>query len=284
MKTISTIDGISYECTVRNSAAVESGMVIYPAEKLEGNVVIPSHVEIEGFLYPVTKIGYHAFAGMRIKSVVIPDTIVEIDGSAFENCTELVDVSLGKGLRRIGASAFAYCKWIRHFDMPETVIEVGCNALEGTRIVDMQEGAVYLGHVLYGYNGTLSEHSCIEVREGTTVIANSAFNCRFFLKDFKKLEVIVLPEGMKRIGDSAFLECKGLTHVNLPESLEYIGTSAFGYTGIREVTVPWREPIRLTTNPFDAHIVIKVPKGSMEIYSKSKDWGDSFRQYEFVEV
>ena len=282
-KSIIKSGGVSFECTVLSPETGGAGVVIFPAEKMEGEVVIPSHVEMEGTRYPVTRIGYHAFAGMGIKSIVVPDTVERIEDSAFENCMGLVDVSLGNGLRRIGASAFAYCKWIRRFDLPETVTQVGCNALEGTRIVDLQRGAVYLGHVLYGYNGTLPEHACIEVREGTTVIADSAFNCRFYLKDFRNLESIVLPEGMKRIGDTAFLECRGLTHVNLPSSLEYIGTSAFGSTGVREVTVPWRDPVRLPTNPFDAHTVIRVPKGTAEAYREAKDWGDSYRQYEFVE-
>lgn len=279
-KTICKLDGVSYECFIRDPETVDAGVVICPAEKLEGHVVIPSQVVIEGMSYPVTVIGYRAFSGMEIKSVTCPDSVLEIEDSAFENCSNLVRASLGKALRRIGASAFASCKWLSTIDLPGTVMQVGSNALEGTRLVDLQRGVVYVGHILYGYNGYLPEHSYIEVREGTTVVADSAFNCRFSAKEYGNLEGIMLPSGVKRIGDSAFLECKGLKHVNLPRSLEYIGTSSFSGTLIREVSVPWRKPCRLITTPFDSHTVIRVPKGTVTAYKEAKGWGD---HYEFIE-
>ena len=72
--------------------------------------------------------------------------------------------------------------------------------------IQIQRGAIHLGHILYGYNGYLPKHSYIEVRKGTTVIADSAFNSKFEHRyDCRNLEGIVLPQGMKRIGASARL-------------------------------------------------------------------------------
>ena len=80
--------------------------------------------------------------------------------------------------------------------------------------------------------------------------------------------------------------CRNLTHVNLPKSLEYIGGSAFNATNVREVTAPWRSPAhiaRIGGGTFDDDTVIKVPKGTAEIYSKEDGWGDEWQHYQFIE-
>ena len=277
-------DGFNYSCTVFNENVDRPWVSIRPSEKVEGAVIVPAYVECEGKSYPVTIIEKNAFSGMRIKSVVLPDTVVEIEDCAFENCSELVDVSLGKSLKVIGRSAFESCKWLRALNLPETVIQIGYHAIEDTRIIDMHWGVIYLGHVLYGYHGWLPEHSYIEVRKGTTVIADSAFNTKnVYWDEWKNLEGVVLPNGMKRIGDSAFLMCRELKYINLPRSLEYIGDCAFSGTGVREVSAPWRKPIETGVPPFENKTVIRVPKGAVETYSKMSGWGDTWTKYEFVE-
>ena len=280
-------NGISFACAVIDTGTGRPEVAIRPAEKVEGDVVVPAQVEIEGTSYPVTVIEENAFSRMGMRSVSLPDTIIRIEESAFYNCEHLREVYLGKSLLRIGDSAFEDCKWLVYMPMPDTVIQVGYHALEGTRLVETQSGVIYLGHILYGYNGYLPEHSYIEVREGTTVIADSAFNSKFeYRYDCKNLEGVVLPAGIKRIGSSAFYMCRNLTHVNLPKSLEYIGGSAFNATNVREVTAPWRSSAhmaRIGGVTFDDYTVIKVPKGTAEIYSKEDGWGDEWQHYQFIE-
>lgn len=277
-------DGFNYSCTIHNMKTDRAWVSIRPSEKVEGAVIVPSYAEYEGESYPVTIIERDAFSGMGIKSVVLPDTVVEIEDSAFRNCPKLVEASLGKSLKIIGNLAFESCKWLRALNIPETVIQVGYHAIEGTRILESQRGVIYLGHVLYGYNGWLPEHSYIEVRKGTTVIADSAFNRKdVYLDEWKNLEGVVLPEGIKRVGDAAFLMCRELKHVNLPKTLEYIGSSAFSGTGVRDVSVPWKKPKEFGVPPFENGTVIRVPKGTAETYSKMSGWGDRWMHYEFVE-
>lgn len=278
-------DGFGYSCTIYNRNTNRAWVSIRPTEKVEGVVIVPAHVEYEGKSYPVTIIEKDAFSGMNIKSVVLPDTIMEIKDSAFRNCPHLVEISLGNSLRKIGDLAFEYCEWLRALDLPESVIQVGYHAIKDTRILELHRGVIYLGHVLYGYNGWLPEHSYIEVREGTTVIADSAFNRKFEdPHDWKNLEGVVLPDGLKRIGEGAFYKCWNLKFVNLPKSLEFIGGSAFSCTHVQEVTVPWKKPIETGGAPFDKNTIIYVPKRSAEAYSKKDSWGlYNWLNYKFVE-
>lgn len=246
-------DGVNYIGTIYNIKTDRAWASIRPAEKVEGEVIVPSHVEYEGKSYPVTFIDREAFYGMKMTSLVLPDSVVEIKDSAFKNCDCLRDVYLGNNLKKIGDYAFEWCENLRYMTIPASVQQVGYHALHRTVLVDnsWKWGVLYFGHILYGYHGDLPEHSYIEVREGTTVIADGAFNSKFeTLKDYNNLEGIVLPDGIKRIGDAAFANCKGLTYVSMPKSVEYIGRYSFE-KDVKILSAPRRRPKKAQTEePF----------------------------------
>lgn len=55
----------------------------------------------------------------------------------------------------------------------------------------------------------------------------------------ERLEHVVLPEGLERIGDSAFDRCKNLREITFPSSLKEIGSGASCYcSGLQEITLP----------------------------------------------
>ena len=239
-------DGVNYIGSIYNVKTDRAWASIRPAEKIEieGDVIVPSHVEYEGKSYPVTVIDREAFYGMKIASLVLPDSVMEIKDSAFRDCGRLKEVNLGKNLKKIGNSAFEWCENLRYMPMPASVRQVGYHALHKTVLTDSswEWGVLYFGHILYGYHGDLPEHSYIEVREGTTVIADGAFNSKSeSLKDYNNLEGVVLPSGIKRIGDGAFEYCKGLSYVSMPKSVEYIGRYSFS-ENVKIVSAPRRRP------------------------------------------
>ena len=248
-------DGVNYIGTICNIKTDRAWASIRPADKIESDreVIVPSQVEYEGKSYPVTVIDREAFYGMKMTSLVLPDSVIEIKDSAFENCGCLRDVYLGNNLKKIGNSAFEWCENLRYMPIPASVQQVGYHALHRTVLVDnsWNWGVLYFGHILYGYHGDLPEHSYIEVREGTTVIADGAFNSKFeSLTDYNNLEGIVLPDGIKRIGDDAFAYCKGLTYVSMPKSVEYIGRYSFE-KDVKILSAPRRRPNKAQTEePF----------------------------------
>lgn len=62
---------------------------------------------------PVTSIGARAFFGRGVVSVHLPDTLIDIGCSAFEECRELTTVTGGAGLSKIAANAFRSCTGLR---------------------------------------------------------------------------------------------------------------------------------------------------------------------------
>lgn len=54
----------------------------------------------------------------------------------------------------------------------------------------------------------------------------------------KKLRSVIVPEGVERIGDRAFMNCRELEQVILPTTLTEIGAAAFSGTAVQTVTAP----------------------------------------------
>ena len=76
------------------SAAVTSGDALY-----EGDITIPASVSYNDQTYLVKYIWDDAFSNCpRLTSVVLPNTITSIGGSAFQNCKMLSSVTLLEGI------------------------------------------------------------------------------------------------------------------------------------------------------------------------------------------
>ena len=71
----------------------------------------------------------------------------------------------------------------------------------------------------------------IEIPEGVSVIATSAFEC-------EKVIRVVIPEGVKTVDERAFFNCDNLATVSLPASLMMIGDEAFAECERLEIDIP----------------------------------------------
>lgn len=87
----------------------------------------------------------------------------------------------------------------------------------------------------------------VEVPDGVVEIKGSAFYHVF--NNNKKVEQVILPDGVKSIGDFAFKGCKSLEEIVLPDSLEIIYENAFyDCSSLKSVTIP----DNVTTIGYDA--------------------------------
>ena len=297
--TITGEDGNEYECCISNFKTNINTVEITQAdgEIAKGEMNVPGSFEYEGRKFTVSAIMESAFSGSSIPtSLTIPDTITKINDYAFSGCKNLSSVKLGKNVRSIGDSAFEDCRELKEIDLgesldyigmdcfsgcrrlnsltlPETLTVLGCRALEYTGVFGSERGLVYLGHVLCGYSGGIPEHYCLEVTDGTTVIAERAFSGR------RNIERVIFADSVKWIGYCAFDECDDLQYVKLPASLVEIGEDAFGYTDLKDVIAPWTEPVKLDHKAFPKTAVIHIPAGTREAYEKAQYWKD----YKLVE-
>ena len=78
---------------------------------------------------PVTKIAPGAFEyTAHLRSVKIPDTVVEIGDSAFNGCDKLMTVNIPDSVTTIGANAFRSCKRLTNVELPENIQEIKMGA------------------------------------------------------------------------------------------------------------------------------------------------------------
>jgi hypothetical protein len=84
------------------------GTVAISHNDQSGDVIIDETAEIDGKTYQVTAIAPNAFKdNLAITSVTMPNGLTDICDNAFYRCINLLQVILGKDVKRIGQRAFA---------------------------------------------------------------------------------------------------------------------------------------------------------------------------------
>ncbi len=104
------------------------GCIITGYNEFEKSITIPSTI---GDL-PVRGIGETAFYGKEsIVSVTIPEGVTYIATDAFGDCLKLATVNLPSTLVEIGHRAFRGCEMLRNITLPEGLTTLGDFAFEG---------------------------------------------------------------------------------------------------------------------------------------------------------
>lgn len=87
-------------------------------------------------------IGNNSFYGSSIRSIDIPNTVVEIKSEAFAICNHLSHVKLPENLVILGSGSFSLCSSLESINLPQSLEEIGslafssCNNLKEVIIPD----------------------------------------------------------------------------------------------------------------------------------------------------
>ena len=207
--------------------------------------------EIDG--HEVVAIGDRAFENRTdLRTVMIPDSVTEIEAYSFNNCTNLSNVTLSKSLKYMGGRAFGSCEKITQIEIPKSLDNCGNSgyasyhgpfgACSGLKKITFEEGATEVSNGLFRGCTGLEE---INIPDGVTKIESSSFEDCINLVSVnipdsvikigneafagcKKIESINIPDSVTEIGGSTFANCSKLSNVKLSKNLEYMGGRAFG--------------------------------------------------------
>ena len=146
-------------------------------------------------------------------SVTIPDSVTSIGNSVFENCTNLASITIGNGVTSIGCSAFYNTAYYNDES-------------------NWNNGVLYISDCLIGINYNFDLTTDYIIKDGTRIIADSAFR-------WSGITNVTIPDSVTSIGNYAFEDCTSLTSVTIPNSVTSIGSSAFdSCRSLRNVTIP----------------------------------------------
>ena len=243
-------------------------------------------------------------------SITIPDSVTYIDDYAFESCTSLTSINVGKNntqyssvdgvlynkdkteliccpqgktsitipdsVTSIGDRAFYNCTSLISVTLPDGVTSIGncsfadCTGLTGITIPD---SVTYIDS--WAFDACTSLKS-IKIPDSVEIIGYGAFN------DCASLTRIKIPDSVTIIDHGVFYCCIGLKNVIISNSVQSIGDNAFRYCeSLTSITIPDSVKI-IGSDAFDRcadSFTIKCRSGSYaEGYAKSNNI-----KYEIVE-
>ena len=170
----------------------------------------------------------------RLKSVVIPDSVISICDGGFYRCTGLTSITIPDSVRIIGDSAFCDCENIESIILPDSLTNIGYAAFYSTKYfnaINTSGDELYIGNYLISVKESVSGEYV--VKEDTKAIAGEAFySC-------ENLTSVILPDGVVSIEDRTFAFCENLTSIAIPDSVTSIGDSAFvRCASLSSITIP----------------------------------------------
>ena len=207
----------------------------------------------------VTSIGDGAFRNSGIQSITIPSTVQYIGNSicsncenlkkvvmeisniksnAFSNCISLTSFELNANNTEIGYNAFGKCTGLTDLELGENVKSVGANAFVGcSNLQSVKIGSKVTSIESSAFSGCLKLESISISSSNATY--DSRNNCNAIIKKSSNTLILgckksSIPNTIKTIGASAFLNCEGINTISIPSSVTSIEESAF--SGCKDLT------------------------------------------------
>lgn len=133
----------------------------------------------------------------EIKSVVIPDSVIEIGERAFYTCLQLEEVTMGNGVKKIGQEAFAGCFKMKTIHLSDSLQEIGLRAFNFCESLE-----------------------ALELPSSLRNIEMEAFGNCISLKSLN------IPDGVQAIPPGTFDRCSSMEELYIPSSVTKIGAGS----------------------------------------------------------
>ena len=127
----------------------------------------------------ITTISYGAFAHSNLKELTLPESLMKIGESAFQDCEELTSLFIPDGVRSIEEKAFWGCVNLQSVTIGDGVTSIGEKAFcdcDNLRSVTIGDGVTSIGD--YAFRDSLALSSVV-IGRSVTSIGVCAFESRF---------------------------------------------------------------------------------------------------------
>ena len=184
--------------------------------------------------------------------------IIQLERTAFYNCSSLAEIALPASLTSIGDFSFCKCTSLAEITLPAGVTSIkertflGCTSLkrvvnlENTKVTSIGEyvfasctslaeiafpaSLTSIGQYAFQDCSSLTRIADLENTKLTKIEYQTFYNC-------SSLTELRLPSSLTTIGDFAFYNCSSLTEIELSPSLTSIGAHIFnGCSALTKIT------------------------------------------------
>ena len=247
--------------------------VVYnsPADKTVTTVTIPEYVEVNGEMLPVKKVANSAFVDCQnLKEVTIGKNIEIIGRNAFKDCKNLTVVNLDSpALKTISSGAFQGCKALKAVVIPVNITTLGDNAFRNCKALTK----VTMKSKVLESIGDNAFYGCEKLKDITIPATVKTLGDNVFKGCKAVSKVSMKSKVLSSIPDNAFNGCKSLKTITIPASAAEIGDSAFrNCIKLKTVTMKGKEKmVNIDDGAFYGCKVLK----SITIPESVKRIGDS---------
>lgn len=162
----------------------------------------PSGNQSEIYKIPdsVVNVEDSAFRGnTKLSQITLSESMTFVGDNLFEGCEGLTCVNISANINSIGNFAFAYCTNLERIVMSDNILKIGQNAFYETAYYNNKANwedstGLYIGK--YFIESDSSAMGTFNIKEGTECIADKAFY------NSTRITKIYMPQSVHRIGDN----------------------------------------------------------------------------------
>jgi len=167
-----------------------------------------------------------------LTTMTIPNSVTNIGMGAFGGCVSLTNIMIGNGVLNIGWGAFYNCTNLTSVTIPASTRSIGMSTFNNTVEKSAFDGCTGLGAI--NVDPQNSFYSSVD-----GVLFNKDRSELFIYPHSKPGTNYAMPDSVKVIGDSAFLNCSNLTGITLGNHVAEIANWAFlGCSGLTRLALP----------------------------------------------
>lgn len=153
--------------------------------------------------------------------IVFDNSITSIVSKAFEECDNLIAVTLPQTVTSIGDGAFFDCLSLQYLNLPDGITSIGDSAFQGCENLHFDSMPTSLKRV-----GSAAFCNCKRL-EAITLGNEVEVSTKLLFNGCESLKSVHLDGYIKEIGDKMFFGCYSLEEVTFPQTITTIGKSAF---------------------------------------------------------
>lgn len=174
-----------------------------------------------------------------VTKIILPETVKEFGySSIFKNCTSLVEINIPPHIKKIPSNCFENCVNLKKVTLHNDITEIGMDAFKSCRNLKNISLPTSLKKISYDAFADCSSLTKIFFPDTINSIYQRAFaNCISLIE-------VVIPNGIHDLYSETFLNCKSLTSVRLLADSIRISPTAFkGCYNIQQLYMKKFNPI-----------------------------------------